>query len=67
MRAVVSQVCQVCGRREPSKALMTAHIEDFHGNNWPPGMLTRAEDQGEFRPCLSETPWGVEFKQGPRR
>lgn len=58
MRAIVHQVCRVCGGRTRSKEAMDEHIEHAHGNNWPPAGMVRAKDQMEFHPCLSQTPWG---------
>lgn len=56
------QVCGVCNRRTRTKDEMKEHTEEMHGNNWAPAMLTRAEDQGEFRPCLGSTRWGQELR-----
>lgn len=65
-RAVVTQLCRVCGARAPSKGEMNDHIEKFHGEKtpgrWAPAWLTRAKDQQEFRPCLGQTPWGKELR-----
>lgn len=65
-RAVITQRCQVCGFRTPTKAAMKEHTEASHGEStpgrWAPGILTRAKDQREFRPCLSQTPWGKELR-----
>lgn len=63
MRAVVTQVCGVCRWPTTSKAAMDEHIEEFHGKNWAPGMLERAKDQMEFRPCAPTTPWGSDFRK----
>lgn len=62
-RAVVSQVCGVCGLRLTSKDEMTVHTEEFHGVNWAPGMMRRSKDQMEFHPHLMQTPWGSDFKE----
>ena len=62
-RAVVRQVCRVCGRRTTSKAEMDEHISEFHsGDEDPVVWLSRAKDQREFRPCLGTTPWGKELR-----
>jgi hypothetical protein len=62
MRAVVRQLCRVCGLTTSSKAEMDEHINEKHGNNWAPAMLTRAKDQQEFKPCLSKTRWGSDLR-----
>ena len=62
-RAVVRQLCRVCGRRTTSRAEMDEHIQEFHsGEKDPIVWLSRSEDQMEFKPCLSSTPWGKEMR-----
>jgi len=62
-RAVQRQVCRACGARKPNKAEMDEHIKEFHsGDEDPVVWLFRAKDQREFRPSLSTTPWGKEFR-----
>lgn len=63
MRAVRRQVCMVCQFATRSKDEMSEHIKEFHsGEQDPVVWLTRAKDQREFRPSLSTTPWGKEFR-----
>lgn len=57
------QICGVCGISLSSKADMDSHTETVHGQNWAPGQLTRSKDQMEFKPSLSQTPWGEDFKE----
>lgn len=62
MRAVVTQVCGVCRFPTTSKAAMDDHIKEFHGVNWAPAMMERAEDQREFRPCAAQSRWGSDLR-----
>jgi hypothetical protein len=62
MRAVVSQVCRVCGRRTSGKDEMAEHVDTQHGVNWEPAQMTRSKDQMEFRPCSSSSRWGRELR-----
>lgn len=48
-RAVILQVCCVCNRRFMNKTDLESHTADYHGVHWHPAVLTRAEDQMEFR------------------
>jgi len=43
---------------------MDDHIERYHGKGLDEGavFLTREKDQKEFKPCLSQTPWGRELR-----
>jgi hypothetical protein len=40
---------------------MVEHAED-HAQNWGPAQMKRADDQMEFKPSLSSTPWGRDFR-----
>jgi hypothetical protein len=57
----------VCRKQFKTKKDLNEHTEEAHGNNWPVGWLTRSKDQMEFKPSLSQTPWGREFREGPRQ
>lgn len=62
-RAVVTQICRACGHPERSKLAMEQHKAEFHGTPEDPIVwLTRAEDQREFTPCLSQTRWGTDLR-----
>jgi hypothetical protein len=61
-RAFQLQICGVCGAESRSKAEMEEHTSRFHGKNWPPAQLTRAEDQMEFKPHLMKTRWGSDLR-----
>jgi hypothetical protein len=69
-RAVVRQVCKVCGGSCTSKLAMEEHLKD-HGTNWPHRqeiegdtvvMAHRAKDTMEFVGHLQQTPWGSELR-----
>ena len=66
-RAIKLQVCCVCNRRFKNSDALDAHTEDFHGVHWHPAVLTRAEDQMEFKgkprkaPSIHHIPWPVGF------
>lgn len=65
-RAIAWQQCKVCGTGTRSRLEMAGHVKEHHGEGtpgrYPPGFLTRAKDQMEFKPCLSQTPWGGELR-----
>jgi hypothetical protein len=65
-RAVITQLCRVCGLRARTKAAMAEHTDQAHGERapgrWAPAALARAKDQREFKPCLGQTPWGKELR-----
>lgn len=73
-RALVIQVCGVCPPstrfRTLSKSEMAEHVATYHGEEQQGeevAFVNRSKDQMEFRPGLSQTPWGQDFKEGPRR
>lgn len=65
-RAAITQLCRACPQRTRTEDEMAAHVEEAHGEGtpgrYPPGLFTRAEDQREFHPFLSQTPWGKELR-----
>jgi hypothetical protein len=57
-RAVVTQLCQVCGLPAPTKDEMAAHVAEFHGANWP------HEGEGIF---MASRVKATERPQGPNQ
>jgi hypothetical protein len=61
------QICCVCNKRFLKKIDLTEHTEAYHGVNWHPSVLKRAEDQMEFqgkpRKAIKNNhiAWPVEF------
>ena len=47
-RPVAVQVCCVCSKRFWTKADLGNHTSTYHGVNWHPAILRKAEDQMEF-------------------
>ena len=49
-RPLAVQVCCVCNRRFANKTDLGDHTSNYHGVNWHPAVLKRADDQLEFVP-----------------
>ena len=70
-RAAVVHICRVCGGGSSSKFALDEHAAHAHGAELEasridpeetPIRFRRTEDQMEFKPCLSKTPWGKELR-----
>ena len=75
-RAVVTFLCKVCGGGSPSRLAADEHAREAHGTAFEeayrvqnglavdelPLRLRPVENLLEFRPCLTQTPWGRELR-----
>jgi hypothetical protein len=66
-RPLAIQVCCVCNKRFLTKRRLDDHTDLYHGVNWHPAVLARADDQMEFKakpqkvPGVHNIPWPVTF------